>query len=89
MKKRIIYLIGTIVFLAVLTMTVQFVGNGSDENNNLAVKNLEVLAGGTFLCSHTCVDKDNDCCMACAHCDIIPDKDESDVVASSCTQDPE
>ena len=89
MKKRIIYLIGTIVFLAVLTMTIQFVGNGSDENDDLAVKNLEALAGGTVLCSKTCQSDQYAACPACAICDVIPDSKPCDVLASRCTQEPE
>ena len=68
MKKRIIYLIGTIVFLAVFAFTVQFVGNGADENNNLAVKNLEALAGGTAYCSKSCFPELNACCCDCWSC---------------------
>jgi len=87
MKKRLIYLIGTIVFLAVLTFTVQFVGNGTDENNNLAVKNLEALADMNPLsCSWSCQDDQYAACPACAICDVIPDSKPTDVLASSCTQ---
>lgn len=86
MKKRIIYLIGTVIFFAVLTFTVQFVGNGSDENNNIGVKNMEALADiKPQICSWTCDEEYDNCCMCCAGCVLLIDWDESSVVADYCT----
>jgi len=82
MKKRIIYLIGTVIFLAVLTITVQFVGNGVDENNNLVVKNLEALAGGSYYCSNSCIDDLCGCCPDCATCSPIDDMSPTNPVSS-------
>ncbi len=83
-----IYLFGTIVFLTGLTLTTQF-GKSSDENNNIFIQNLEALAGGTQLCSYSCYPEENDCCMACDHCDVIPEFNEGDPKASRCLQQQE
>ena len=73
MKNRIIFLIGTIVFLAVLSMTVQFDSNSSDGNNNLAIKNLEALAGGSYYCSNGCYSDMGSACTDCNSCDAVYD----------------
>ena len=88
MKKRIIYLSGTVVFLALLTLTVQF-DTSLNENNNVSIQNLEALAFTTLYCSNTCYDNDEEVCMACPICDVIPNKDEADVQASTCEKKPE
>jgi len=88
MKKRIIYLIGTVLFLAVLTLTIQF-DNSLNENNNVSIQNLEALAFTTLYCSNTCYENDDEFCMACPICDVIPGWDEADVKASTCEKEPE
>ena len=87
MKKRIIYLSGTVVFLALLTLTVQF-DTSLNENNNVSIQNLEALAFTTLYCSNTCYTNEGEWCMACALCDVI-NKDEADVQASTCEKNPE
>ena len=88
MKKRIIYLIGTIVFLAVLAFTVQLVEYGADENNILTVKNLEALAGGTFYCTNNCYADVGGCCPWCFDCQPKNDSRPANPVLT-CTQEPE
>jgi hypothetical protein len=85
MKKKKFYLLGIAVFLAVLSMNLQF-GKDSKSFDDLSIMNIEALAGGTQICSNACYPKDDDCCMACAFCDVIPNYNEADVKASHCTQ---
>lgn len=86
MKKKKLYLLGIAIFLAVLSMNLKFGNNNSNSFNDLSIMNIEALAGGTQLCSYACYPCVDDCCMACAFCDVIDGYNEADVKASHCTQ---
>ncbi|RLD77256.1 MAG: hypothetical protein DRJ07_14960 [Bacteroidetes bacterium] len=86
MKNKKIYLLGIAVFIAVLSINLQFGSNDSNSFNDLSIMNIEALAGGTQLCSYSCYPLNNDCCMSCDFCDVIENFNEADVKASRCMQ---
>jgi len=76
------------IFSLILLSSVFFVRYGISSNDNTVDLESEMvstfIAMSVEICSYGCVEKYNDGCFQCGGCEIVPDYDETDPVASYC-----